>query len=76
MTKVHLLTSMYTSKKQNLFVREHTFLDSALPKLDLLQLLTYQFSALEPFPIPNLPADFSQQGATNIRESYIRVRLK
>ena len=59
----------YTSKKRNLFICEHTPFGSVLLKIDLLELHTDQFSALEPFPIPNLLLDFSQQGATKQKVS-------
>ena len=38
-----------------------------LSELHLLELLTDQFSVLEAFPIPNLPVEFSQEGATDVR---------
>ena len=47
-----------------------------MSELHLFELLTYQFSVLEAFPIPNLPVEFSQEEPTDIRESYIRLRLK
>ena len=47
-----------------------------MSELHLFELLTDQFSVLEAFPIPNLPVEFSREEATDIRESYIRLRLK
>ena len=47
-----------------------------MSELHFLELLTDQFSFLEAFPIPNLPVEFSQEEATDIREIYIRLRLK
>ena len=47
-----------------------------MSELHLLELLTDQFSVLEASPIPNLPVEFSQEEAIDIRESYIRLRLK
>ena len=46
-----------------------------MSELHLLELLTDRFSGLEAFPIPNLPVEFSQEGATDERENYIRLRL-
>ena len=46
-----------------------------MSELHLFELLTDQFSVLEAFPIPNLPVEFSQEEATDIRESYIRLSL-
>lgn len=40
--------------------------DAVLSKLDLLELLTDQLFALETFPIPHLPVEFSRHSATNI----------
>ena len=39
-----------------------------LSELHFLELLTDQFSVLEAFPIPNLPVEFSQEGAADVRE--------
>ena len=39
-----------------------------MSELHFLELLTDQFSVLEAFPIPNLPVEFSQEGATDVRE--------
>ena len=47
-----------------------------MSELHLLELLTDQLSVLEVSPIPNLPVEFSREEATDIRESYIRLRLK
>ena len=69
--KVHLLTpSLLYEQKRNLFICEHTPFGSVLLKIDLLELHTDQFSALEPFPIPNLLLDFSQQGATKQKRKF------
>ena len=45
-----------------------------MSRLHWLELLTDQFSVLETFPISNLPVEFSQEGATDVRENYIRLR--
>ena len=42
-----------------------------MSELHLLELLTDQFSVLEAFPIPNLPVEFSQEGATDVRENWV-----
>ena len=58
------------SKKRN-------FLDVSIlwqSELHLLESLTDEFSVLEPFLIATLPVEFSQEGATEERESYIRLR--
>ena len=47
-----------------------------MSRLHWLELLTDQFSVLEAFPIPILPVEFSQEGATDVRENYIRLRLQ
>ena len=47
-----------------------------MSELHFLELLTDQFSVLEACPIPNLPVEFSREEATDIRGSYIRLRLK
>ena len=60
------------SKKRN-------FLDVSIlwqSELHLLESLTDPFSVLEPFLIATLPVEFSQEGATEEGESYIRLRLK
>ena len=44
-----------------------------MSELHWLELLTDQFSVLEAFPIPILPVEFSQEGATDVRENYIRL---
>ena len=47
-----------------------------MSELHWLELLTDQFSVLEAFPIPILPVEFSQEGATDVKENYIRLRPK
>ena len=39
-----------------------------MSELHWLELLTDQFSVLEAFPIPILNVEFSQEGATDVRE--------
>ena len=73
-TKTHMLTS-----KKYVNEQKAEFLDVSilwLSELHLLESLTDQFSVLEPFLIATLPVEFSQEGATEVRESYIRLRHK
>ena len=42
-----------------------------MSELHFLELLTDQFSVLEAFPIPILPVEFSQEGATDVRETTL-----
>ena len=62
--KVHLL------KPSLLYEQKAESFGSVLLKIDLLELHTDQFSALEPFPISNLLLDFSQQGATKQERKF------
>ena len=65
------LWKSYSNKSRSVDI--YIFFDAVLSKLDLLELLAAQLFALETFPIPNLPVEFSRHSVTNIISIHTNV---